>query len=97
MADAAFLVNTALHAKVAAVAPIVGVSVGSVDDKATWRIDFDPKATDAQRKAAQAVIDAFDVAAEQSQLEVKEVRDQKIAGLADILIAKGIITEQDLN
>jgi hypothetical protein len=50
-----------LHAKVAAVAPIVGVSVGSVDDKATWRIDFDPKATDAQRKAARAVITAFRV------------------------------------
>jgi len=91
-----FAVAGILHAKVAAVAPIVGVSFGHVDDKSTWRIDFDPQATDAQRKAVNAVLAAFDVAEEQGQLEAKEVRDQKIAGLADILIVKGIISEKDL-
>lgn len=34
-----------LHLMLAAVAPIVGVSVGNVDDRATWRIDFEPQAT----------------------------------------------------
>lgn len=43
-----------------AVCPIVGVSIGSVGDKGTWRIDFDPTATDAQKAAAQAALNAFD-------------------------------------
>lgn len=85
-----------LHAKVAAVASIVGVSLGRVDDKSTWRIDFDPRATDAERRAAQSVIVFFDVIKEKGRAEREEVRDQKIAGLADILIAKGIISEKDL-
>ena len=48
-----------LHTAVAAVCPIVGVSVGKLADKATWRIDFDPAATPAQRAAARAALAAF--------------------------------------
>jgi hypothetical protein len=49
-----------LHKSLAAVCSIQGVSVGDPSDKATWRIDFDPGATDAQRQAAQAVLQVFD-------------------------------------
>jgi hypothetical protein len=51
------------HEAVAAVAPIIGVSVGIASNRATWRIDFDPSATAAQRTAAQNVLANFDVAA----------------------------------
>ena len=58
-----------LHAKIAAVAPIVGVSVGRADDKSTWRVDFPPEATRAQRTAAASVITVFDAAAEMAKAE----------------------------
>jgi hypothetical protein len=35
----------ALHAAIAAVCPIVGLSLGKLDDRSTWVIDFDPAAT----------------------------------------------------
>jgi hypothetical protein len=40
-------------------APVDGVSFGNLDDKATWRISFNPAATPAQQAAAQAWLDAF--------------------------------------
>lgn len=42
----------------AAGVPLIGVSVPS-DDKATWRVDFAPDATQAQRDQAAALIAAF--------------------------------------
>lgn len=50
----------ALHDAIAAVCPMVGISVGDPADKATWRIDFEPGATEGQRAAAQAVMAVFD-------------------------------------
>lgn len=56
-----------LHTAVELVCPIQGVSVGRKNDKTTWRINYKQEATPAQRAAAQAVVDALDVAvAEQS-------------------------------
>lgn len=49
-----------LHAKLANVAPITGVSIGDEADRSTWTIWFDDAATLEQRAAAQAVIGAFD-------------------------------------
>lgn len=49
-----------LQPAVDAVCPNSGVCIGDPADKLTWRIDFDPSATDAQKAAAQAVIAAFD-------------------------------------
>lgn len=46
----------ALNDRIAAVAPIQGVSIGKPDDPSSWRVDFDPSATPAQRQAAAAVI-----------------------------------------
>jgi hypothetical protein len=50
-----------LHKAIEAVAPIIGVSIGQMDDRATWRIDFARDASEEQRAAARAVLEAFDV------------------------------------
>ena len=52
-----------LHSEVSVVAPIDGVSIGLENDRATWRIDFRPEATDAQRLAANAALAAYDPSA----------------------------------
>ena len=54
-----------LHTKIEAVCPISSVSLGRIDDKKTWAISFDDKATEKQKADAQMVIDGFDVEAEQ--------------------------------
>jgi hypothetical protein len=40
-----------------------GISIGNPSDKSTWRLDFEPDATDADRAAAQAAVAGFDYAA----------------------------------
>lgn len=45
---------------ISAVCPIEGVSVGTWDNKATWRIDFAPSALPEERAAAEAVVADFD-------------------------------------
>jgi hypothetical protein len=57
-----------LHSRLSAVAPIIGISIGSVDDKSTWRVDFDEGATAQQRADAAGVIEAFDVNAGQPRM-----------------------------
>jgi hypothetical protein len=59
-------IAASLDAAIRAVAPIVGVSVGRHEDKATWRVDFAPEATQSQRDAAASVIASFDFAATES-------------------------------
>jgi hypothetical protein len=49
-----------LHALIAEVAPIDGISVGDDKKKETWRIDFKSDATDEQKVAAKAVVEQFD-------------------------------------
>ena len=61
-----------LNERILSVCPITGVSLGTRTDKTTWRIDFKPEATPVQRTAAQAVVDAFDVAAEEQKLKAAE-------------------------
>ena len=41
-----------LHAAIALLCPIHGISIGRRQDRTTWRIDFDPEATETQRKLA---------------------------------------------
>ncbi len=48
-----------LHDAVAAVCPILGVSMGNPNDKSTCRIDFAPSATPAEQQAARAVVAGF--------------------------------------
>lgn len=49
-----------LHERIAAVAPIHGVSIGDASDTSTWRIDFAPEATARQRADAQGILDGID-------------------------------------
>lgn len=49
----------ALTQTVAAVAPIDGISIGIVEDRETWRIDFQLQATQEQRDAAHAALLAW--------------------------------------
>ena len=71
-----------LDEKLQAVAPIFGVAIGSLNTKQTWRIDFKPEATPSQRAAAQAVVDAFDVAAEEQKLkDAEQAKQDKKASL----------------
>ena len=57
-----------LDGQIKAVCPIHGVSMGRKNDKATWRIDFNG-ATDAEKAAAQAVVDGFDPIQEQADAD----------------------------
>lgn len=50
------------HRALAAVCPIVSLSLKDRFDKSTWRVEFDPAATVEQRAAALAALDAFDPA-----------------------------------
>lgn len=49
-----------LHTRLAAVAPIAGVSIGDPADKTTWRVDFRDEATPEQCAAALSALNAFD-------------------------------------
>lgn len=53
---------TKLDTQLKTACPCTGVSIGSLTDKTTWRVDFLPGTTDAQKAAAQAVITAADPA-----------------------------------
>lgn len=57
------------------VAPVEGVSIGHPQDKATWRVDFTPAATEADRVAAYAVVAAFDVL-EDVKTNLKHIVDE---------------------
>jgi hypothetical protein len=60
------VINAALlHKAISAVAPVVGVGIGDLDDRSTWRIDFAPEATTEQRVAGDAALAAFDPIADE--------------------------------
>jgi hypothetical protein len=50
-----------VHNAVAAVCPIDGVSIGVKTDKTTWRVDYKPEATTAQRTAAAQAVASFNI------------------------------------
>lgn len=54
---------TRLLEAVEKLAPITGVSVGKIDDKTTWRIDFAEEATEEEKQAALSALDLFDLSA----------------------------------
>jgi hypothetical protein len=51
-----------LHSRVAQVAPIFGVSVGTFGVRSTYRIDFKPAATAPQRAAGASILTTFTLA-----------------------------------
>jgi hypothetical protein len=64
-----------LHAAVAAVAPVLGVSCAAFGDGSAVRVDHDPGGTDAQRQAAADAVAAFDWSdAAQAAWEAQQAR-----------------------
>lgn len=78
-----------LHNKIAKIAPINGVSMGEEEDKATWRIDFSEEATDAQKEAAQQIIDDFVFVPEPPPIDAQK--------LGVFLVQKGLATQQEID
>ena len=68
------LLNTQI---LAAGIPIAGVSIGNSQDTATWSAQFLDTATPAQHAQAQAIIDAYDIAAEDLAWQWYLVRTQR--------------------
>jgi len=67
-----------LDAAVRAVCPhIDGVSIGDFGDRSTWRINFKPDATDAQKNAAAGVMEAMDFNAPRAE-DVDAERDRRL-------------------
>jgi hypothetical protein len=60
MADLAALLDQTLRA---AGIPIVGVSIGVVNDRATWQVQYDAAATDAQKTQGESIRATFDATA----------------------------------
>jgi hypothetical protein len=75
--------NTAanLHKAIEAVCPIDGISIGDVNNKTTWDIQFKTSATAQQRINAQTILDTFiwdESPLDQSNLDNIEKRDKAI-------------------
>lgn len=59
------------------VCPIYGISFGNLDDKTTWRIDYDESATDAQKKSAEIIVNEFVWDATTQEIDRKNIRNDK--------------------
>lgn len=70
-----------LHQQIAAVAPILGVAIGNETNKQTWRVDFEPFATQTERDAAAAVIQAFNINAPSPE-DVNAERDRRMGAFS---------------
>jgi hypothetical protein len=62
-----------IHEQIKAVCPIESISIGKLADSSTWKIEFDPAATKDQRDQAQALLNAYDPAAEESEKQAKVI------------------------
>lgn len=80
-----------LSAAIAAVCPIVGVSIGRIADRSTWRIDFAEEATPAQRAAARNVLSSFDPVAAQRVAEAK-LKILSLEGGQDRAMREAVLT-----
>ena len=70
------LVDQALRA---AGIPIAGVATPNLSDRATWRVDFDPSATPAQRTQAATILQTVVVdATAETDYDAMSQTDQKI-------------------
>jgi len=81
-----------LDTAIRAVCPhIDGVSIGRVDDKTTWRIDFRAEAIAEERAAAATVVENFDASA----LDTPEL--SPLERLAELMIEKGLLTQAQVD
>jgi hypothetical protein len=83
--------------QIAAVCPIDGMSFGIADDKSTWRIDFNTTATDAQKLAANTLLQGFDIPAAKSTIAAQAAIPSLSIQLYTALVAKGAIQTTDID
>lgn len=67
--------------------PIDGVSIGDLNDRSTWRVDFRPEATPAQRAQAVAIVAAF------APPTAAQILDEDAQRETDMTILKAIVIE----
>lgn len=79
-----------LDAAIKAVCPIHGISVGRIQDKSTWRIDFADEATEAQRALAADVVTAY-VWPAQKDYAVRRREEYNRRGVTFEAIAEALI------
>ena len=73
-----------LNQRISAVCPIYGISIGSKNDKATWRIDF-KECTEEQKSAALSVVKAYNFEAEEKAVEYVALRAAAYPPIVDQL------------
>lgn len=96
-------VISVIHEAVAAVAPIDGVSIGTLSDKQTWTVCFKEEATTEERAAAQTVIDNFSVETAEATLTTMAALSatdtstvRVLEDLIGVLVDKSLIALADL-
>lgn len=71
------------------IAPVQGVSLGRLDDKSTWRIDFEANATKKERRDAQAYINSLDLGEVKTKADAQEAlreSDKDMARMVEDLV-----------
>ena len=92
--------EVSVHEAIAAVCPIDGVLFGDLADKATWRIDFSPNATEEEKARAKAALDAYDLSVVPAtprdfiaELDALTARNAKLEAA---LVAKNVVTPAEI-
>ena len=93
---------THLNRKLKAVAPVSDISIGDWNDRNTWEVTYDKSATPADKSAAQAVIDGFDLSLAQEQddaqialFESDANLPRRVEDIFELAISKGLFTRQE--
>lgn len=76
----------------AAAIPILGVSIGDEQNRATWRIDYHPSATAQQRSDGEALRASFDPLAQTTVDAETADRAATTAGQKDLLATIALMT-----
>jgi hypothetical protein len=66
--------------------PITGVSVGRVEDRSTWRVAFEARATEAQRTQAQQIVETFTLPTPDQLQTDAAARDIDVTALKAVVI-----------
>lgn len=90
MAEAAALVDAALRA---AGVPILGVSIGTPTNRATWSVQFDPSATAAHKAQAASVL-ASVVVDPADPVVIAAQLDRDAQSAASQVVAKALLAVQ---
>lgn len=56
--------------------PVYGVTIGNDNDRATWRVQYQPTATAQQRLDGDALVQAFDFVADESTFRAEQEQAQ---------------------